>query len=1072
MREYELVELDLSSRDAHITTTDWYSVSLTIFFSKSGQKIVKITQNKDTVWKSNMDDEHAHSLFLFKGKRSTMTLELEETATSEDSLEKTGVPRRMGGKNSEDKEGGISECQLLEIVVTKSPTNVRGEPTAPVGERIPSKFHRVYFYNEGGEWTPTDAATFNLKLDGMKMNGKITASDSTIAPNIAHFVKPESPPKYFGIDVDGTFFVENEAVFRKNIEAFAKVMKMGYTPFLCTEKKCDDKDSPCKCSDTIPGLKAEKRASQPTAGFTKYIHYLQSGGIFTLNKELSNGGKLSGGYQIESAGNNIPNVQSVSTYYWNGDNNTPILIEVITNGGNTTTIRYGRNNSTDKDWNPVEAGLNEQEALDQQNCKINNAIPLNITSPQSGDLPNDSKADCLKTRTINSAQSSPPPKTPPGSDYTVTGYTINGLVDRDIETKISRVTLRGNPVTFSTPPDAITEVRLYSSSVNTNAPIMVSFLKQGGESKWYESQNKEGTQWGEVGDEKTKKFYTKKNSTTPLPALSEKIDQVLCSKYKNVTLNLTKSNSENHLNGQNYCCEEHAGEKGAKGTGRVTVKETQIKDPSSSNPVKVYKHEINNGYSLAGIYYINDEGERKKIKIDGLQATGNDSVKVYALYSGDSTDPKLIYLHKNEDNNETSGWYQMQDNGDHDSNWSKIPTALKNITEIDLDRGSLECDKLKALKRVLKHDIGGLTDCDEPPEYKLQELLGQEPELKEKLERKDHEEDAKLKSDTGTATAGDDSDSTDEAGAEGGFEGKLLEVIGPLINLGLAENDAEQLLYKVLSLVTTVDDETLEDKKGPGDTPSAGKDGQPGDIIGPDSNIASPSTPPDGVTDGRTLNGSVSKLGASLFDRTDYKGYPGVYGNGTLVFDKEGNVIHQTYFSPSFISKIIQHINNTGYRQKVVFQDIERYYSLEFAPFIVSRLLLFYEKMNPLIVDEETLLKLKICSISILDCTFDIEDLKTEYSKKEVQLGMFCELVPRNATKATGIKKLMEHYGVPLEECGFIGDGDNDTEAMNFCKVSFAVGNSPDFVKRHAKWVMEKTCDEGAVAQALELVYK
>ncbi|UKJ88420.2 hypothetical protein MACJ_000864 [Theileria orientalis] len=52
--------------------------------------------------------------------------------------------------------------------------------------------------------------------------------------DIANFQKPSTTPKYFAIDVDGTFFVQDQAIFRKNIDAFKLLKDKNITPFFCT----------------------------------------------------------------------------------------------------------------------------------------------------------------------------------------------------------------------------------------------------------------------------------------------------------------------------------------------------------------------------------------------------------------------------------------------------------------------------------------------------------------------------------------------------------------------------------------------------------------------------------------------------------------------------------------------------------------------------------------------------------------------------------------------------------------------------------------------------------------------
>ncbi|GFE55628.1 haloacid dehalogenase-like hydrolase family member protein [Babesia ovis] len=48
------------------------------------------------------------------------------------------------------------------------------------------------------------------------------------------FVPPSTPPKFFGIDIDGTFHANDPEVFAKNRQVFRKLVEAGYKPFICT----------------------------------------------------------------------------------------------------------------------------------------------------------------------------------------------------------------------------------------------------------------------------------------------------------------------------------------------------------------------------------------------------------------------------------------------------------------------------------------------------------------------------------------------------------------------------------------------------------------------------------------------------------------------------------------------------------------------------------------------------------------------------------------------------------------------------------------------------------------------
>lgn len=57
----------------------------------------------------------------------------------------------------------------------------------------------------------------------------------------------------------------------------------------------------------------------------------------------------------------------------------------------------------------------------------------------------------------------------------------------------------------------------------------------------------------------------------------------------------------------------------------------------------------------------------------------------------------------------------------------------------------------------------------------------------------------------------------------------------------------------------------------------------------------------------------------------------------------------------------------------------------------------------------------------------------------------FKEFVPHGFSKATGIKTVLEHYGIPLQNSYAFGDSNNDLPMLTFVPNSIAMGNSyPD----------------------------
>ncbi|EKX72365.1 hypothetical protein BEWA_048320 [Theileria equi strain WA] len=468
---------------------------------------------------------------------------------------------------------------------------------------------------------------------------------------------------------------------------------------LSVENQCDDKTCSCVKSSPDPGIIAEKKPNTPVTGFTKCTHHLKSGGTFTLSGILNNGNQIRRGGTIR---NSIDGVESVSVYYWNGNDKEPILLGVTTGGGSGTTTRYCRIKGNTLWGNGQVEGLTELEALDQQNCHNNNAVVFNLQNPTNPSMfyHTGNVSYCTRvTRNITEStlgQGS----TPPGSDYTTRLYTIK---DGDLNTKVSRVTYNGEPTDIPPINFPVDMIALYSYPSAINVPLMLEFKStSNGTSRWFYSTNLNGTKWLETSGNS---FYDS-SGTIPQSSLSEKLDEVLCSQYSNVTINLTRTHSEQYAkyvdtgNDSKYCCGTH------KGTGRISIISGEIKVNSINKTTSFFKHSISSG-NLAGIYYNGGNGSRKRknIKLHGSQFPI--SVKaVYAFYCGEDG-PSLI--HVDSTNSMARGWYKKEV-GTEIWRWN---STLSVINSDDIDNG-LTCAKWKRLKIVLTGcNCGSLQDCSD-----------------------------------------------------------------------------------------------------------------------------------------------------------------------------------------------------------------------------------------------------------------------------------------------------------------------------------------------------------------------
>lgn len=73
------------------------------------------------------------------------------------------------------------------------------------------------------------------------------------------------------------------------------------------------------------------------------------------------------------------------------------------------------------------------------------------------------------------------------------------------------------------------------------------------------------------------------------------------------------------------------------------------------------------------------------------------------------------------------------------------------------------------------------------------------------------------------------------------------------------------------------------------------------------------------------------------------------------------------------------------------------------------------------------------------------------------------DLIAPGCHKASGIKRLVERWGISPEQCVAFGDGENDIEMLNYCRNSYAMANAPQNVKNAAKYICPSNEEDGVL---------
>ncbi len=79
---------------------------------------------------------------------------------------------------------------------------------------------------------------------------------------------------------------------------------------------------------------------------------------------------------------------------------------------------------------------------------------------------------------------------------------------------------------------------------------------------------------------------------------------------------------------------------------------------------------------------------------------------------------------------------------------------------------------------------------------------------------------------------------------------------------------------------------------------------------------------------------------------------------------------------------------------------------------------------------------------------------------------LFSDVVPKGSSKQVGLDKVLDYFGIPLEESMAFGDGGNDILMLKHAGIGVAMGNAENDVKQAADYVTDSV-DEDGIEKAL-----
>lgn len=94
-----------------------------------------------------------------------------------------------------------------------------------------------------------------------------------------------------------------------------------------------------------------------------------------------------------------------------------------------------------------------------------------------------------------------------------------------------------------------------------------------------------------------------------------------------------------------------------------------------------------------------------------------------------------------------------------------------------------------------------------------------------------------------------------------------------------------------------------------------------------------------------------------------------------------------------------------------------------------------------------------VYGVELMDCSNYIDSIRTQFPNFTFHIwkkGKTCDIHSINVSKSIAMKKVCEHFGIPLQNSIAFGDGFNDIELFELCGVSVAMETAPCELKQIA----------------------
>ena len=198
--------------------------------------------------------------------------------------------------------------------------------------------------------------------------------------------------------------------------------------------------------------------------------------------------------------------------------------------------------------------------------------------------------------------------------------------------------------------------------------------------------------------------------------------------------------------------------------------------------------------------------------------------------------------------------------------------------------------------------------------------------------------------------------------------------------------------------------------------------------------------------------------------------------NGAIVSDLEGNILHSELVDKNIFNELIKISREQNVHLNLYYNDtiyVENYndYIKEYMTKTLQKLVInnfdeyrFEHSIKCLFISETEILdKLKI---------YIENKIKDIYIVKSTP--KYLEILNKKANKLSGVKYLLNKYGIYKEDAMAFGDQNNDYDMLKYFKYGYIMGNAKDELKDKffADKIALNTKDSGVLKKIDEIIFK